>query len=315
MSHLALNEAHALAMCNYWTKKYLCGCDSHVFRERCQVGLRSDGVCDVMKREDEPRKSHFQCYDCIKGEVEQEKQHAAQFAQLAEKDRNKLEEQRRKEADKARQLQVRAEAAARAKRENDEAQRRAQDQKAEAERAKREGGLWVDAGSTKKGKGRKASGGGSMRGLPDTRLPPTPVSAPPAFSGFKKELGGVFGPLTAKEPMMGPMGSMGMPSAMNTAAAAEGPPPPAHTIARHRSPPPKTDLRLPPKPQFTPSAKISAPPPSSPPITAPKGVDPGGRAGRWGPKSNNNSQRSRENQSPKKILKNDSRSNGSGEKV
>ncbi|KAF2661067.1 hypothetical protein K491DRAFT_711316 [Lophiostoma macrostomum CBS 122681] len=332
--HPALHDSQALAMCNYWTKKYLCGCDSHVFRNRCPIGLRSDVVCDIMDREDEPHKSYFQCFDCIKREVEQEKIQAARTAQLAEKDRRKAEEQSKKDADKARQVQIRAEAEVRAQRERDEEVRRARDRKAEAERAKREGGAWVDAGSSKKGRGRKGTGGVNVRGgNGDASLPPTPVSAPPAFSGFKKEMGGVFGPLTAKEPMMGPMGSMGMASATSPTTAAHGPPPPAVGIARPRSPLPKTDLRLPPKPEFAPGSR--PPPPSTmTPAAAPKGVDPGGRAGHWGPKHNNSHRsretqsnqsretqsnqsrgdqsrenHSRENQSPKKILKNDARSN------
>ena len=212
-------------MCNYWTKKYLCGCDSHIFRERCQVALRDENACDAMEREEAPRKSYFPCYTCLKAEVEAEKKQKIQDAEQAEMARRKAEEQMKKEAERARQAQIRKDAEVRAQRERDDEMRRERDRKAEVERAKREGGLWMDAGSHRKGRGKKPHGGGSVRGMFDNSLPPSPVSAPPAFGSFKRETG-VYGPLTAKEPMMGPMGSMGAPN-VNTPVIMETQPAPA----------------------------------------------------------------------------------------
>lgn len=84
---------------------------------------------------------------------------------------------------------VRREAAEKARTEREQAEREREKKRVEAERAKKEGGLWIDAGSVRK-KGRK--GGAGM-----DSVPPTPISAPPFVGGRKM---GEFGKKEVEPP-------------------------------------------------------------------------------------------------------------------
>lgn len=181
-------------MCLLWKKVYLCGCSSHLFRERCTACLRSGGDnCDHPQYATDPRKSHFKCYDCLKDEDIAEKQAVINAAMESAK---KAEEQRKKEAEKARLEKIRRDAELRAQRERDEEARIDRDKKAEMERAKREGGPWVESGSTKKGKGRKGSGQVNMG------FSTSSWNSASAARGFKTGAG-VFAPLVQKEKELG----------------------------------------------------------------------------------------------------------------
>lgn len=244
---LATLNRSLIVMCLYWKKKYLCGCESHIFKDRCIIILRSpNGKCDQEEIQEEPRKSYFKCYDCIRLEVEVEKSQAKVKAE-------KEEEQRKKDEEKARKLQIRKNAEMRAQREREEDARRDRELKAAIEREKREGGVWVDA-SNKKTKGRK---GGAAN------LPSPPMSAPATIGTFRAAgvtgaVGGVFAPLSTK----------GTSTVNNKLTAM------------------KIEEAVKPAADIKDQGKE----------TKGSGIDPGGRAGHWGPKNAPKSP-------PKKILK------------
>jgi hypothetical protein len=172
-------------MCLYWKKLFLCGCVSHVFRERCTFVLRNPhDPCPTEGFEEKPRKSHFMCYDHIKALVEEEKRTKWESLQ-------KAEEQRKKDEEKARKDKIRKDAEMRAEREREEERTRERDRKAEIERQRREGSLWVDAGGSRKGKGKKGGARSTLQ---------IPYTAPAVMTTFKIEgAGGAFAPLSPKD--------------------------------------------------------------------------------------------------------------------
>ncbi|KAF2010123.1 hypothetical protein BU24DRAFT_71218 [Aaosphaeria arxii CBS 175.79] len=222
-------------MCKLWKKTYLCGCSSHLFRDRCTTALRSPSdTCDECSQEDEPRKSYFKCYDCLKLEVEQEKVDAVRLAAA-------VEEQKKKDTEKARQERIRREAEERAAREREEDARRERERRSEMERAKKDGGAWVEMGSQR----RKGKKGFQPRG----RITSLHAGGSEPNS-----------PLTIKTNAPGMSGITGAFGALRSA------PPTATTM---------TGLKE----------------------NGASGVDPGGRAGRWGP--------SNKTDTPVRILKPD----------
>lgn len=182
-------------MCLYWKKDYLCGCTSHIFRDRCYPCLHSasDDQCENHEVEETPRKSHFQCFDCLVKEDKAEKAKAMEDAEKAQEQliiaSKKAEEQRKKDAEKARQQQIRETARIQAEKDKEEEIRRKRDLKAEQERVRREGGAWVDAASGKRAKGRK----GNTRG----GRPPSPISSSPLKNSFAAGPG-IFGTLATE---------------------------------------------------------------------------------------------------------------------
>lgn len=126
----------------------------------CKSSYLNNTVCSEVTEDPEPRKSHFPCWFCIKSEYRKEVE-----AEAAAKATSQM--QKAAEA-KAREERVRHEAREKASREREEEARRKAEREAREEWVKKEGGLWIETGSGKKGKGRKG-----VSALPG------PVSAPP----------------------------------------------------------------------------------------------------------------------------------------
>jgi hypothetical protein len=201
-------------MCYYWKKTFTCGCNSHVFLDRCIEAARAHKNCDLATighvsrllssailcnclitrpysdclQDETPRKSYFPCFDCIVAEVKRENEQKEETKRTAE-------EERKREEEKARQIKIRKEQEMQVQWEREEEMRRERDRKAEMERAKRDGGPWVEAVSGKKGRGkmRGGDGGGGNRGP----LPMMPISAPPVL-GVKVGVGS-NSPLSPKD--------------------------------------------------------------------------------------------------------------------
>jgi hypothetical protein len=154
----------------------------------CRPGILSSTICSPL--DDPPtdpsqcRKSFFPCYDCIRVEAARDKQTEAEqrIAKLKERD----EEAKRvwERELQVRKERVRREAVEKAEREKREEDVFQQARRVEAEKVRREGGLWIDAGSTRR-KGRKgvACGGGGGAGGGGGPVHDTPRSAPAVAEG------------------------------------------------------------------------------------------------------------------------------------
>lgn len=170
VQHTTHLRAHnILTMCLYWRKIHTC---NHVgdrpYIELCRPGIISNTVCPDISNDEEPRKSHFPCYSCIKSEARAELEAKAWANDDALAKEHYAAEQRAKEA------RVRREAREKAAWEREEEMRTKQAKEEEERKARREGGLWIESGSGKKSKGRK---GGGVAGLgnPLSPVPMTPA--------------------------------------------------------------------------------------------------------------------------------------------
>jgi hypothetical protein len=204
-------------MCYYWKKTFTCGCNSHVFLDRCIEAARAHKNCDLATighvsrllslailwscsitrpysdglQDETPRKSYFPCFDCIVAEVKRENEQKEETKRTAE-------EERKREEEKARQIKIKKEHEMQVQREREEEIRRERDRKAEMERAKRDGGPWVEAVSGKKGRGKMRGGGGAGRGIGSRdALPMMPISASPVL--VVKTSVGSHSPLSPKD--------------------------------------------------------------------------------------------------------------------
>ncbi|KAF2855890.1 hypothetical protein T440DRAFT_551209 [Plenodomus tracheiphilus IPT5] len=161
-------------MCLYWKKLHTC---DHVsdrpYIEMCHSGVLSNAVCPDISDDPTPRKSHFPCYPCIKNEARAEAEasvkekidaeaKAVEAQQRAVKEKQNLEQRLKEE-------RVRREAREKAAREREEEMRIKRFKEEENLKAKKDGGMWIESGSGKKGKGRKSGGAG-------VRTPLSPVS-------------------------------------------------------------------------------------------------------------------------------------------
>lgn len=138
---------------------------SHVstrpYVEMCHPGMLSNTVCSTITDDDDTRPSHFPCWQCIKTEarseiearvrLEKEALAKAQEAQELAIKAKIAAEQRAKEE------RIRREAREKAMREREEEMRSKKEKEEEEKKAKAEGGLWIETGSGKRGKGRKTA--------------------------------------------------------------------------------------------------------------------------------------------------------------
>ena len=125
-------------MCILYKRIFLCGCESGNLRKRCVA----KEPCKEVDVADQPFKSHFKCYDCLRKEAREEFE--AKIAQM-----------QKEEAQRELDQQVRIQ--------HEDEMRRGRDRKAEMERQRREGGAWTVNSGNKKMKGKK-SGGARGRG-------------------------------------------------------------------------------------------------------------------------------------------------------
>ncbi|KAH7116116.1 hypothetical protein B0J11DRAFT_584148 [Dendryphion nanum] len=247
-------------MCKYWKKAYLCGCHSHIFRDRCPSALRDpNDYCANHDIEDIPRRSFFKCFDCMVQEVREEKAEEEKKAAEAELAKKKEEERIRKD-------KLRRDAEDRARLEREEDVRRERDRRAEAERARREGGAWVELGGKERKKRGRAGGvgaGGNVNGGGGTSGNRPGLITIASRNGVDSGAG--FGPnnngFEAPSPLSGMtkrMGKLGIGQAK-------------------ASPQLKTSLDSGPNGAGTAKGGSKENVPKN-------GIDPGGRAGTWGPK-------------------------------
>lgn len=163
-------------MCQIWRKEYTCGCISHPYRDRCTSCLKSkDDKCDNMDWVTACRKSFFACYDCLVEQDRGEKEAAiasasgsasASASRRAEQRNNEFEALKR-EAERERQAKIRREAEARAAREREEERVREERLRQEREMSRKEGGMWAEVAGGKRGKKVKTAvsiGGGAANG-------------------------------------------------------------------------------------------------------------------------------------------------------
>lgn len=171
-----LTDCHSATMCHYWKKQHTCGHPSdRPYVEMCRPGIVSNTICSDIGWAD-PRKSHFPCWTCIKGEAREEaaatrrdqdqavtKAHHLRDIALREK---QAAEQRAKEE------RIRREAREKAAREREDEARAREWREREEECAKKEGGAWIETGSVKKMKGRKSLFAGPPVVMPLSAAPP-----------------------------------------------------------------------------------------------------------------------------------------------
>ncbi|OAL54513.1 hypothetical protein IQ07DRAFT_271455 [Pyrenochaeta sp. DS3sAY3a] len=150
------------AMCRFWKKMHTC---SHIstrpYIEVCHPCMLSNTVCPTIVDDGDTRPSHFPCWQCIKTEARSEiearvrlENEAIAKAQEAQELANKAKiaaEQRAKEE------RIRREAREKAMREREEEMRNKKEKEEEEKKAKAEGGLWIETGSGRRGKGRKTA--------------------------------------------------------------------------------------------------------------------------------------------------------------
>ncbi|KAF2129384.1 hypothetical protein P153DRAFT_396659 [Dothidotthia symphoricarpi CBS 119687] len=156
-------------MCQYWRKMHTCEHPSdRPYLEMCKPGYLSNTVCPDIGEDPKPRKSYFPCWYCIKSEYRAEVE--AEAAAKVTKQVQKMADFRARDELRIKEERVRREARERASREREEEVRRKMERAAREERAKKEGGLWIETGSGKKGKDRKGVSATSG-----------PLSAPPVM--------------------------------------------------------------------------------------------------------------------------------------
>lgn len=186
-------------MCQYYKKLHTCNCLSQTYLEMCRAGILSNTVCRPLdppsENKADARKSYFACYECLCKEVRKEDQERLQRQMQMEQENKKMAEMQLKMdriAEKqAKKDRVRREYAQKARAEREREEQEQEKLKAEAERAKKEGGLWIDAGASRK-RGRKGGGGVGMAAL--RSAPPAPLGA---TAGWKM---GEFGRKEAEAP-------------------------------------------------------------------------------------------------------------------
>jgi hypothetical protein len=177
-------------MCMYWRKMHTCGHEGdRPYIEMCRPGCLSNTVCADIGTDEEPRKSHFPCYLCIKSEVRAEAEARIRVEHDAVCKAQETHEAalREKQAavQQAKEERIRREAREKAAREREEEARLKAMKEKEEERVKKEGGLWIETGSGKKQKGKKGAA---------INFPAMPFSVAPALRTFadkeKKENAG-----------------------------------------------------------------------------------------------------------------------------
>lgn len=252
-------------MCRYWKKQYTCGCLSHLYRDRCTTCLHASSAdeCDNMETEETPRKSYFMCYPCLVQEDRREKQQAQQAVTSALERSKQEAELRKKEAEKQRQIQASRDLQLKAEREKEEELRRQRDLKAEQERKRREGASFVDVGSTRNR--RRRNGGNTQNTLP-ARL----SQAPPPLTP------GLFAPLNEHRPTSGGNGTTLTLSGLNIAANSKN----GTTLNNTGANQPLSSIN---STGIKENMDSSATNGNTRSPSKNTGVDPGGRAGRWGP--------------------------------
>ncbi|KAF2248866.1 hypothetical protein BU26DRAFT_308001 [Trematosphaeria pertusa] len=226
-------------MCLYYRKLHTCGCISKPLLSMCRTGVLSNTLCTPLApppADDDAasaRKSHFQCYDCLRLEAFAEHRAKLQAAHDQQKGAE-MAAKAEKFARREREQRVRREAAERAQLERERERARKEEEARMKEQERREGGLWIDAAAAGRKKGRKAGGG----------------------------------PLSAPLPRGKKMGEMKI-------VQMEGP----RSAAGLGAPPPSAPLMGAKKPG---EVKIGEREPE--PKSSASSLDPGGRAGVWGPK-------------------------------
>jgi hypothetical protein len=146
----------------YWRKMHTCGHEGdRPYIEMCRSGCLSNTVCADIGTDEEPRKSHFPCYPCIKSEVRAEAEARIKVERdaicKALKAREAAVREKQAAVQQAKEERIRREAREKAAREREEEARLKAMKEKEEERAKKEGGLWIETGSGKKQKGKKGA--------------------------------------------------------------------------------------------------------------------------------------------------------------
>ncbi|KAH9882258.1 hypothetical protein J1614_001430 [Plenodomus biglobosus] len=164
-------------MCLYWKKLHTCGdVSDRPYIEMCHAGVLSNAVCPDISNDPKPRKSHFPCYTCIKNEARAELENKVKAMEDAEAKAFEAQQRAVKEKHSYEQRlneeRVRREAREKAARERDEEMRIKRIKEEEERKAKKEGGMWIESGSGKKGKARKS--GGAALGSPLSPVSKTP---------------------------------------------------------------------------------------------------------------------------------------------
>ncbi|KAF1846502.1 uncharacterized protein K460DRAFT_377685 [Cucurbitaria berberidis CBS 394.84] len=164
-------------MCLYWKKYHTCKhVSDRLYIEMCRPGYLSNTVCPDISEDPSPRKSYFPCWSCIKAEARSDIEAQACLEQEAVAKACEAKEKAIKERQavelKAKEERVRREAKEKAIKEREEELRIKREKEEEERKARKEGGLWIETGNGKKGKGRKSGSKGSLT---------TPVSALPVL--------------------------------------------------------------------------------------------------------------------------------------
>lgn len=162
----------------YWKKLHTCGhLSDRPAVEMCRPGILSNAVCNDIGVDDEPRKSHFPCWQCIRGEARAEAEVKAYADREAVVKAHEIREQsireRHSDEQRAKEDRIRREAREQATREREEEAKIRATKEKEEERLKKDGGLWIETGSGKKGRGKKAAS-----------APATPFFAPPTMKSL-----------------------------------------------------------------------------------------------------------------------------------
>jgi hypothetical protein len=163
-------------MCMYWKKLHTCGHPSdRPYIEMCRSGCLSNTVCTDIGEDNKPRNSHFPCYPCIKLEARAESEakfHLERDAVVKAREAHDTAVREKLAVEvRAKEERIRRDARDKANRERDEEARVKAMREREEERARKEGGVWIETGSVKKGKARKGAGSS----------PITPLSGPPVL--------------------------------------------------------------------------------------------------------------------------------------
>ncbi|KAH7398540.1 hypothetical protein BKA66DRAFT_437589 [Pyrenochaeta sp. MPI-SDFR-AT-0127] len=163
-------------MCIYWKKSHTCKHPGdRRYLEMCRPGYLSNTVCPNVSEDPNPRPSHFPCWNCIKMEAHADAVAAAHAEQDAMVKAHEVRERALKEKQaaefRAKEERIRREAREKAMREREEELRAKREIEEAERRIEKEGGLWIETGIGKKGKGRKSGGNNGL----------APVSAPPVM--------------------------------------------------------------------------------------------------------------------------------------
>lgn len=153
---------------------HTCGHQSdRPYIEMCKPGFLTNTVCGDIGEDDNPRKSHFPCYPCIRSEARAEVEVSARLEREATDKANQAYEvavcERQAAELRAKEERIRREAREKAAKERTEEARIKAVKEKEEERARQEGGRWIETASVKKGRGKKGAGTGMLM----------PFSAPP----------------------------------------------------------------------------------------------------------------------------------------